>query len=198
MLIGLTGKYCAGKNYIAVILEKHGLPVIDADKLGYHVLETEKETIFTQFGSDLRKKDGTLDRRLLGQKVFGKQKKLAALEAIIHPPVNCLIDEWITQIGDRACVINAALLHKAAVFTRLDRIILVSAPFYTRFLRAWQRDRLSFRQILNRFASQRNFNSQYLAINAEIKRVENPGLFGSPKLHKKLESRIDKILEGID
>jgi len=198
MLIGLTGKYCAGKNHIAAILEKRGFPVIDADKLGYHVLETEKETIFAKFGYDLKKQDGTLDRRFLGQKVFGKPEKLAALEAIVHPPVDRLIDNWIAENGDRACVINAALLHRAAVFARLDRIILVKAPFIIRFLRAKQRDRLSIRQILNRFTSQRNFNTQYLAVNAEIYIVENPGLSGDPKLHKKLESRIDKLLEGIN
>lgn len=197
MLIGLTGKYCAGKNHIAAILEKRGFPVIDADKLGYQILETEKEAIFAKFGSELKKQDGTLDRRLLGQKVFGNPEKLAALEAIVHPPVNRLIESWTAKNGDRACVINAALLHRAAVFTRLDRIILVKAPFLTRYFRARKRDRLSIKQILNRFASQKNFNTQYLAVNAEIYIVENPGLSGIPKLHKKLESRIDKILEGI-
>jgi dephospho-CoA kinase len=39
MIIGLTGKYCAGKNYIAVLLEARGLPVLDVDKLGYQTLE---------------------------------------------------------------------------------------------------------------------------------------------------------------
>jgi dephospho-CoA kinase len=197
MLIGLTGKYCAGKNHIAAILEKCGLKVIDADKLGHQVLETEKEAVFAQFGSDLKKTDGSLDRRLLGQKVFGKPEKLAALEAIVHPSVDRLIDE-LTANRDISYVINAALLHKAAIFARLDLIILVTAPFFTRFLRAYRRDRLSFPQIIKRFASQKNFDTQYLSVNAEIKRVENPGLSSSPKQHKKLESRINKILEGIN
>ena len=66
MLIGLTGKCCAGKNYIAEILEKRGLPVLDVDKLGHKVLEIEKRTIFAQFGGDLQRTDGSLDGRLLG------------------------------------------------------------------------------------------------------------------------------------
>jgi len=189
MLIGLTGTYCAGKNYAASLLEKRGLPVLDVDKLGYQVLETEKETIFAKFGADLRKTDGSLDRRLLGQRVFGQPEKLAALENIVHPPVNRLTEEWITAQGGH-CVINAALLHRSSVFNRLDRIILVTAPFLTRLLRARRRDRLSWSAILRRFASQRNFNSQYLAKNAEIYRVENPGFLN-------LENRIDKFLEGI-
>ena len=194
MLIGLTGKYCAGKNHIAALLEAHGLPVLDVDKLGYQVLEAEKLTIFTKLGSDLKKPDGSLDRRLLGQRVFGNPEKLAILEAIVHPPVNRLTIEWIGDRTEKNCVINAALLHRSEAFARLDRIILVTAPFFTRFLRARRRDRLSRREIIKRFSSQKDFNSQYLAVNAEIYRVGNPGLFGSRNL---LECRIDKILEGI-
>jgi dephospho-CoA kinase len=205
MLIGLTGTYCAGKNRVASLLEARGLPVLDVDKLGYKALEMEKETIFAQFGPDLRRAgshaDGSLDRRLLGQRVFGKPEKLAALEAIVHPVANRMTDEWIAaQSG--SCVINAALLHKSAAFNRLDRIILVTAPFFTRLIRARRRDRLSWMAILKRFSSQINFNSQYLTLNAEIYKVENPGLDGLwnrryTKNAQKLESRINKILEGI-
>jgi len=196
MLIGLAGTYCAGKNHVAEILEKRGLPVLDVDKLGYQVLEAEKDAIFAQFGSDLKKTDGTLDRRLLGQRVFGNPEKLNLLEAIVHPPANRLTDEWIAaQKG--LCVINAALLHRSSVFNKLEAIILVKAPFLTRLIRAKRRDKLSFTAILKRFASQKDFNSQYLSINAEIYRVENSSVFGSLNVQKKLERRIDRIIEGI-
>jgi len=211
MLIGLTGTYCSGKNYVAALLEKRGLPVLDVDKLGYQTLEAEKESIFAQFGPDLKRADGSLDRRLLGKRTFGKPEKLASLEAIVHPTVNRLTDEWIAareKAGDGVFVINAALLHKSTVFNRLDRIILVTAPFFTRLLRAKQRDKLSLLEIMRRFSSQKWFKTQYLTVNAnpfyaEIHIVENPGIFGSGSLYhkhnvcKKLESRIDKCLEGI-
>jgi dephospho-CoA kinase len=197
MLIGITGKYCAGKNHVAAILETRGLPVLDVDKLGYQALETERETIFAQFGSDLKNADGSVNKRLLGQRTFGKPEKLASLEAIVHPVVNRLVEEWIKN-RDRACVINAALLHRAAIFDRLDRIILVTAPLLTRLLRAKRRDNLTWTEIRRRFGSQKDFNSQYLSKNAEIYRVENPGLSGSQNPDKKLENRIDKLLEGIN
>lgn len=200
MLIGLTGTYCSGKNYIAALLEGRGLPVLDADKLGYLALETEKEAVFAQFGHDLKRADGSLDRRLLGQRTFGKPEKLASLEAIVHPPVDRLVSEWIEKKGDRAacCVINAALLHRSAVFKKLNRIILVTAPFFTRILRARRRDKLSWTEILQRFASQKDFYPQYLSINAEIYRVENPGLSGTQSLSKKLELRIDRFIKSLE
>jgi len=204
MLIGLTGKYCAGKNYIAEILEKRGLPVLDVDKLGHKVLEIEKQTIFNQFGDDLRKADGTLDRRLLGERVYRNPEKLAQLEAIVHPGANRLTDEWIAEkqnSGSKACVINAALLHKSSVFNRLDCIIIVTASYLTRLIRARRRDRLPWKEIIKRFAGQKDFSSQYLSINAEIYKVENCGLQIRNKsigtLNLKMECRIDTILERI-
>jgi len=192
MIIGLTGTYCAGKNHISTLLEARGLPVLDVDKLGYQVLENEKEAIFAKFGSDLKKIDGSLDRRLLGARVFGQPEKLAALENIIHPGVNRLTDEWIAAKNNH-CVINAALLHRSSAFQRLDRLILVTAPFLTRLFRAKKRDKLPWGEILKRMSSQKNFTSQYLAINAEIYRVENSGFPCS----KRLERRIDKFVKGI-
>jgi dephospho-CoA kinase len=187
MIIGLTGTSCSGKNHIASILEARGLPVLDVDKLGYKALDMEKEAVCAQFG--------TSDRHLLGQQVFGNPDKLAALEAIVHPPVNRMTDEWIGKntADGKHCVINAALLHRSSAFQRLGCIILVKAPLITRLLRAKRRDKLPWKAIFKRFASQKNFNSQYLSINAEIYIVENPGSTGS----RKLESRIDKILERI-
>jgi dephospho-CoA kinase len=193
MLIGLTGPYCAGKNFIASLLEKRGLPVLDVDKLGYQVLETEKEAVFARFGQDLRKIDGSLDRRLLGKRVFGEPKELSALEAIVHPPANRLTEEWIAS-KDGTCVINAALLHRSVVFHKLDFIILVTAPYLTRLLRARRRDRLPWLALIRRFASQKNFISQYLSVKAEIIKVENHGIGGSRCLKHKLKRRIDKIL----
>ena len=207
-IIGLTGTYCAGKNHIAAILEQRGLTVIDIDLLGHRALETEKNTVCARFGEDIKNSDGMIDRRLLGQKVFGNPAELAALEAIIHPVVDILTEKWLSAHCDCGnCVINAALLHKSSVFKRLDFIILVSAPFFTRLRRARHRDRLSGVNLLARFARQRGFYPQYLSGKADIYRVGNPGFAIEPgilspaqrRLNAKLESRIDEILkkEGI-
>jgi dephospho-CoA kinase len=204
-IIGLTGIYCAGKNHVAALLEQRGLPALDVDKLGHKVLETEREAVFARFGGDIKKPDGTVDRRLLGNRVFGKPEEIAALEAIVHPAVNRLTEEWIADQNTH-CVINAALLHKSGAFSRLDFIILVSAGPLTRLLRARRRDKLSLLNLLRRFASQKDFIPQYLAGNADIYRVENPDSFQKPgdfgsacRFSAGLERRIDEILsiEGI-
>ena len=201
MIIGLTGTYCAGKNFISGLLEKRGLPVLDIDKLGHTAIETEKNAITSCFGNDILKPDGTINRKLLGQKVFGNPLNLAALEAIIHPAANHKTMAWIKAQKGKPCVINAALLHRSSAFLNLDAIIIVNAPFLVRLLRARKRDRLSWQELLRRMRSQKEFTSQYFSTKADIYRVENPDyfVFGFLKARAKirLENRINEVLSSI-
>ena len=191
MLIGLTGLYCAGKNHVAAILQRRGLPVLDVDRLGYIAIENKKAAIYARFGNEMANPDGSVNRRLLGTKVFGHEKEVADLEAIVHPEANRLTEEWIASQNGKNCVINAALLHRSSVFQQLDCIILVHAPLLLRLIRAKRRDNLPWAAIVQRFRSQRHFSAQYLSKNADIYRIENPG-FGA-----NLESRIDAILSKL-
>ncbi|MEJ5189021.1 MAG: dephospho-CoA kinase, partial [Breznakiellaceae bacterium] len=108
-LIGLTGPYCAGKNYVARILEKRGLLVLDVDRLGHRALDQEKERIVHLFGPAILDATGMLNRKELGRIVFGDPEKLRTLEAIVHPRANALTLEWIEQHREHPLVINAAL-----------------------------------------------------------------------------------------
>jgi dephospho-CoA kinase len=202
MLIGLTGKYCAGKNHVAAIFEKRGFPVLDVDKLGHAALEYKKDEVFYRFGNEVKNPDGSVNRRLLGEKVFGKKTEITALEAIVHPQTDRMILEWIASQNGKTCVINAALLHRSAVFERLGCILLVAAPFLIRLLRARRRDRLPWISIFRRLMSQKRFTLQYLAGNADIYIVENPWtggvLSGSAGKETKLERRINEFLARLD
>ena len=192
MLIGLTGKYCAGKNIVATVLEKSGFLILDLDKLGHIAIESKKTEIYTRFGENIKKPDGTIDRHKLGKKVFGRKPEMTVLENIIHPEVNSLTNEWITRHQKENCVLNAALLHKSDVFERLDCIILVKAPFFTRLLRAKKRDKLSFFDIIKRFWIQKYFYAKYSAENADIYKVRNPGI-GISKLVIQINSIQQKL-----
>jgi len=195
-LIGLTGVYCAGKNYVAVFLEQRGLPVLDVDKLGHQVIEMEKERIMARFGSDILGEDGLIDRKRLGARVFGKPAELAVLENIVHPGANRETVAWIKAREEKTCVINAALLHRSSVFNELDAVIIVKAPWLARILRARKRDNLPWTELIKRFRSQSEFNTQYFTKNTDIYRVENSGYFGVSKglRRNRLENRIDEIL----
>ena len=194
-LIGLTGTYCAGKNYVGAILEERGLPVLDVDKLGQRAIETQREAILKHFGDGILGPTGAIDRRRLGAKVFGSPEEMEVLQGIVHPEANRMTDRWIAEQGGKPCVINAALLHKSSAFLRLAFIILVQAPVLTRLLRARKRDGLPLGQLLTRFRSQRQFTSQYFAGKADIYVIENRGYCGlhSSRSRKRLETQINDI-----
>jgi dephospho-CoA kinase len=215
-VIGLTGTYCAGKNHVALLLEKRSLPALDLDKLGHEVIEMEKEQIVLRFGDDILAPNGMIDRKKLGQKVFGRSRELSALEDIIHPAVNRETLAWINAIDKgrekRACVVNAALLHRSSAFELLDAVIIVEAPVLVRLLRAKKRDKLPWLSLFKRFQSQRNFNYQFFKEKTDIYRVSNPsGLTDSARsegeharcgflkryFRNRLEKRIDGIIEDI-
>ncbi|MDR0556930.1 MAG: dephospho-CoA kinase [Treponema sp.] len=173
MLVGLTGLYCSGKNYIASLLEEQGFPALDVDKLGHEAIRRERDAITARFGVDvLGKESGEIDRRLLGEKVFGSPRELAALEAIVHPAANALTSEWIAAQGGQSCVVNAALLHRSIAFDRLDAIVIVKAGFATRLVRAKKRDRLPWLELIKRFRCQSGFSSHYLQKNADNRKVD--------------------------
>ena len=205
MIIGLTGLYCAGKNHVGLLLEKRGLSVLDIDKLGHKVIACETEKIVRRFGKAVLKDDGQIDRQLLRKQVFGNPEAIAELEALIHPGVNKLTEEWVDagkaeQNG--LFVVNAALLHKSSLFSKFGAVIVVSAPLMVRFSRALKRDRLSLRQFLRIVSAQKQFpcykneygSTQLSSCTADIYTIQNSGFFGS---RQTLEKRIDTILERL-
>ncbi|MCL1927242.1 MAG: dephospho-CoA kinase [Treponema sp.] len=220
MIIGLTGLYCAGKNHVSLLLERHGLPVLDIDRLGHEIIEAETEKITGHFGKEILDPNGVINRKLLGKIVFGKPEQLAVLESIVHPGVNRLTEEWITgrKLGKISgqetgtCVINAALLHKSSVINKLNVIIVVCAPFYLRFFRALRRDKRPPWELINQLLSQKDFPhyrktagraektsktaenpAQLFFPEADIYTIQNSGFSGSPRM---LEKQIEAILEG--
>jgi dephospho-CoA kinase len=197
MLLGLTGLYCAGKNFVGGILEQKGFAVLDVDKLGHTALENQKNIIVECFGEGVLDADGAVNRRALGECVFGRADKLAALEEIVHPHVNKLTLAWIDVHGGVPCVINAALLHKSSLFTMLDAVIFVMAPYLSRMLRARKRDRLSWKEIERRFNSQK-FDVYYRDQEADIYYIDNGGFDFFLRFNRRaLEKRVEKILTAL-
>ncbi|TSL82562.1 Bifunctional coenzyme A synthase [Bagarius yarrelli] len=105
-VIGLTGGSGSGKSSIARRLEGLGAARIDADQLGHDTYRpgtAAYQKIVEEFGTDVVKEDQTIDRRVLGMKVFGNQ-------------IARLVKERIQQAkadGKRVCVLDAAVLLQA-------------------------------------------------------------------------------------
>ncbi len=195
MVLGIAGPMAAGKNLAAEILVQRGWASVDADLLVHEVIEEKKAEIASAFsaeagrlGLSLITAAGTVDRRAIGQIIFGHPDLVARQESIVYPGVNARIDAFLEENrrAGRDCLINATLLYKVPSIKELDLLLFIDAPCFVRLVRAKKRDGLSYSQILSRFRSQKNLFSQYRKSGADIKRVWNIG--SRVRLERKLEA----------
>ncbi|NXG53367.1 COASY synthase, partial [Psilopogon haemacephalus] len=99
-VIGLTGGTGSGKSSIARLLGHLGAFVIDADKLGHAAYSPggpAYEQVVATFGAEILNQDGTINRRVLGAKVFGNQEKLKSLTDIVWPEIAKMVKEQIRE-----------------------------------------------------------------------------------------------------
>jgi len=164
-IIGLTGGIGSGKSTVASLLAELGAIIIDADKIGHEVLDTDsqaREQVVAIFGNRILKADGSVNRKELGRIVFADRKALANLNHIMHPliyqVVNTKLEQYRTQRA-RIVVIDAPLLIEASWATKVDTVWVVTAN-ETNILNRLRKTGLSSEEITARIHSQLTENER--------------------------------------
>ena len=166
-VIAVTGPMAAGKNYYCSQLEQEGWSCVDADILVHDAIELVKDKILAKFipfaeqqHIKLTNPDGTIDRKALGKLLFAYPELLNIQESIVYPIIIKQIEEFIAT--HPKAVINATVLYKTPELLKYcQKVIFVTAPFFTRLKRARKRDGLPYTQIFKRFHAQRNLLNEY-------------------------------------
>jgi len=133
--IGLTGGIGAGKSEVSRLLASLGAVIVDADLIAREVVEPGTEglaAVVAEFGEQVLRPDGTLDRPKLGALVFADPAKLAALNAIVHPLVRRrsqeLEERAVAADPDVVIVQDVPLLAENGMASAFDRVVVVDAP----------------------------------------------------------------------
>lgn len=141
-LIALTGGIASGKSTIASRLAEHGAIVVDADAIVREVQSPGSPVlaaIAAEFGAEMIRDDGSLDRAALGARVFGHPERIAALNAIVHPAVQAesarRFAEAFAADPDAVVVYDVPLLAEARAGDRWDLVVVAEAPEDTRVAR---------------------------------------------------------------
>ncbi|XP_070584981.1 bifunctional coenzyme A synthase-like [Erythrolamprus reginae] len=118
-IIGLTGGTGSGKTSVAKYLAQLGAFHLEMDTLGHNIY-TPGGPVYQQvikaFGPDILKEDGTINRQLLGAKVFGNQERMKQLNNIMWPVMAQMAKEKLEEAGKQGnavCVLDAAVLLEA-------------------------------------------------------------------------------------
>lgn len=177
MVIGVTGKYCAGKNeatqrLISALSNGDSYTVIDVDSLGHRALDAEKETLVEAFSEEILSPQGQISRKALGRIVFSDPRELEKLESIVHPRMVEEVKRRIRESSGNA-VIHAAILGKMGLTRLCHAVLWVEAPLPLRLLRGMKRDNLNLFQVIRRICAQRKLTLHSLPQDVDIYTVKN-------------------------
>ena len=135
MTIGITGGVGAGKSQVLTYIEEnYNCKVIRADEVA-HLLEEPGhkcyERIVAFLGTDILQEDKTIDKRKMAAAIFTDEKKLIAINEILHPEVKTYILEQIHQESEKQEIeflfVEAALLIEEHYDEILDEIWYIHA-----------------------------------------------------------------------
>lgn len=141
MRVGLTGGIGSGKSTVASMLARNGAVVVDADEIARRIVEPGSPVLARlseEFGSDIVRADGSLDRGLLAERAFATERSTRHLNEITHPAIRELAEVEIED-GERAggvVVYEMPLLVETGQVSLVDIVVVVDVSEETQIERA--------------------------------------------------------------
>lgn len=193
--IGLTGGIASGKSTVSRLLKEASIPVIDADQVAHDVVRPGShglKAVIAEFGEDLLLADGSLDRRKLGQRVFGHPDKLRRLEEILHPLIRRETQRQrqnLEESGTTLAVYDIPLLFETKAEGNFDGIVVVSST------KEQQRDRLRRRSGLDENEIEMRIASQ---IPLQYKEEQADFIVHNNRDEQHLLKEVKKLIEWLE
>lgn len=155
-VIGITGGTGCGKTTALQALENLGVHIIDCDALYHQLLETDTEmvqAIETAFPGVVE--DGILQRKKLGQMVFGDVQALNRLNETVWPFVVKATKVILHTHASQPCAIDAIGLLESGLGELCTHTVAITAPEEVRVKRLMARDDISEDYARLRISSQK-------------------------------------------
>ncbi len=153
----LTGSIATGKSTVSKYLsENFGIKILDADLVGHEVLKEERiiQSIAQVFGKEVIK-NGSIDRKLLGEMVFSDRSKLAVLNSIVHPElIKSAMAEIKTLSQSGPVIFEAAILIEAGWHEHFEKIIITTCDKDVQLKRVMERNGFTLEEAQARVSSQ--------------------------------------------
>ena len=143
MIIGITGGTGSGKTTLLKVIGEAGGMVLDCDAIYHQLLLTDQgllQAIEDRFPGTVR--DGVLDKKALGNRVFADEKELEELNRITHGAVTKAVLELLKENPPLAAI-DAIGLFESGLASLCDTTVAVTAPEEVRIKRLMARDGIS-------------------------------------------------------
>ncbi len=158
-VIGLVGAIGGGKSTVAAAFAARGGLAVNADAIGHAVLAAPGvvSRVLERWGHvpNIRRADGSIDRRTLAAVVFADPAERSALEELVFPEIRRRVEDEVARgMSDpavRFVVLDAAVMMEAGWNDACDSIVYVDAPRNLRLSRlaarsGWTADDLDARE----------------------------------------------------
>lgn len=155
-VIGLTGGIACGKTNLSNALRAHGVRVIDADEISRSLTApggAALPAIRAAFGDEVFSGDA-LNRRALGQMVFGDEEKLRRLNDILHPMIFEAMRREMEAAREENVVLDVPLLYETGLDAWCDEVWCAWTPQKDQLRRLMKRDGLTRKEALRRIRTQ--------------------------------------------
>lgn len=141
--VALTGGIGSGKSTVANAFADLGINVIDADIIARQVVEPGQPALMAiaeHFGSALIAPDGSLQRRMLRERIFASPEEKSWLNALLHPLIQQETRRQFQQATSPYVLWVVPLLIEHALYKQANRVLVVDVTPETQLLRTMQRD----------------------------------------------------------
>ena len=142
--VGLTGGLGAGKSEALRALAELGAATLSTDEVVHSLLASDlRDEVVARLGPQVAP-DGSIDRALVAERVFGDEDATAWLEQLLWPRVGERVAAWRAEVEaaerpPRAAVVEVPLLFESGMEGVFDRTIAVVAGEEERERRAGAR-----------------------------------------------------------
>jgi dephospho-CoA kinase len=190
LVIGLTGSIGMGKSTVAARFRELGIGVCDADAEVHKLYEgAAVPAIEAAFpGTTV---GGKVDRHKLGQILIADPKLFARLEAIVHPLVKEAEREFLraeAARGTAMAVLEIPLLLEGSGASRVDVVVVVSAPAEAQRQRVMTRPGMSLEKLEQILARQ---------LPDADKRARADFVVDTGGTHAESAAQVDRIVESL-
>jgi dephospho-CoA kinase len=106
------------------------VPTLSADEVVHRLIADDAEV-----RAALENRFGTTDRAAIAAVVFADPEQLAWLEALLHPLVRRVEEDWLAGLDTAVAVTEIPLLYEVGGEDRFDAVVVITAPAEVRAAR---------------------------------------------------------------